>query len=513
MNEKSKSKQQVVVDPEIEPQSGLLEEADTHLLKYKTLIDNNLFGIWRIDFDVPISIKLPHQEIARLILDTGYFGECNDLLVKMYGFMAEQEFLGKRVKEIVADRKEFIKRLVKVSGQNFEIKAVETKELDAHGKIKYFRNSYFGKIKYNKLQWLWGFQLDVTREVLAEQKMKKAQMILKNREERLRNILRSAADGIIVTDGKGIIDEVNNSYLQISGMTRMAMVGRSIFESLAPMNQEKVHDIIAEIETSSKIIIKEFEIFSGPSKGRIYEATIAPIINDEGLLVNFVAVLRDISVRKLKEAAFKQIAREKEILLKEAHHRVKNNFTIVSSLLMMQSKQITDPNDLELFIESRNRIQMLANLHDILHQSSDVNFVSMERYLSRIINDLALSYKIDQEQVKLELDIAKLKLDSKAATSCGLILNELFTNAVKYGFSNGEKGVIRVVFRKTTGKKVQLKVSNTGRKLPAEFNIEDTHSFGLKIVKMLSEQLEAKLEVEMHPETSISLIFSPVFKK
>ncbi len=232
------------------------------------------------------------------------------------------------------------------------------------------------------------------------------------------------------------------------------------------------------------------------------------ISDKTGKTVLSIGMVQDITERKKAEEALKNAAEEKEMLLKEAHHRVKNNFAIVSSLMELQSAKIKDSDDLEIFKESQNRILIMARLHEVLHQTEIIGKVNMKVYLTRIIESLSDSYKVDANRIKMKSNIDKLELNSKTATSCGLIVNELFTNAYKHGFPDGRKGEINIAMRSLKGNEIELIVSDNGVGLPRKVDFRDTETLGLHLVKILAkDQLHGDIKLDRARGTSFHIKF------
>jgi PAS domain S-box-containing protein len=230
------------------------------------------------------------------------------------------------------------------------------------------------------------------------------------------------------------------------------------------------------------------------------------IVDKTGKAVFSFGMVQDITERKKAEEALENAAEEKETLLKEAHHRIKNNFALVSSLLRMQLAKIKDPDDLEIFKESQNRVLIMARLHEVLHKAEVTGKVNMKAYLTKIISSLCGSYKVDTNRIKVKSNIDKLELNSRTATSCGLIVNELFTNAYKYSFPDGMKGEINITLRSLEGDEIELIVSDNGVGLPKNVDFRDTETLGLHIVKMLAEdQHHGEIKLDRTKGTSFHI--------
>ena len=199
---------------------------------------------------------------------------------------------------------------------------------------------------------------------------------------------------------------------------------------------------------------------------------------------------------------------EKEALLQEIHHRVKNNLQVVSSLLYLQSKRIRDKKDRAIFEESRHRIQAMALIHEILYGSERLDRVMAKDYFSRIVNPLIKAYLGDSNRVQVMLEVDRVELSLEEAVPCGLILNELVTNSLKYAFPRKKRGWIKIKcylepYSREPGKKqLVLEVADNGVGLPANFNLDKITTLGLRLVKNLVQQLEGTIEVKKTQGTS-----------
>jgi len=208
--------------------------------------------------------------------------------------------------------------------------------------------------------------------------------------------------------------------------------------------------------------------------------------------------LSDITDLKQAEEKLKYLLKDKEVLIREVHHRVKNNFAVVSSLLGLQSYNIRDKDVKEMFMQSRDRIRSMALLHERFYQSQDLTHINFSEYIRTLADDLFKAYKIDLERISIVAEVEDIVLNVDKVIPCGLIINELISNALKYGFPKirTDKGQIKVALRKINGNEIELAVMDNGVGLPEDFDIEKNQSLGLKLVTMLAEgQLGGKLKV------------------
>ena len=202
-------------------------------------------------------------------------------------------------------------------------------------------------------------------------------------------------------------------------------------------------------------------------------------------------VVNDITERKKAEDRILRSLKEKELLLREIHHRVKNNLQIISTLLSLQSSKSGKINVEDLYMESQNRIQSIALIHEKLYQSDDLAHINFEAYVKDLVSDLFDSYGVNSSRIKLNLNIEEVTMGIETAIPCGLIINELVSNSLKHGFSSSETGQINVELRKDG--EYSLIISDTGSPFPEEMDIISNDTLGLELIKNLVIQLDAKL--------------------
>ena len=207
------------------------------------------------------------------------------------------------------------------------------------------------------------------------------------------------------------------------------------------------------------------------------------------------------------ETALRTSLKEKEILLKEIHHRVKNNLQVISGLLDLQAHHITDEKGKNTYKESQNRVITMALIHEELYQTKDLAKVDFAKYIKVLTRNLLGSYGVKEDQVKLVMDTESVELVVDTAVPCGLILNELISNALKHAFKDGKKGTIRVSFKRVRDDLYEIAVSDDGGGVPEGTNVLESASLGLQLVAMLVEQLHGKLHVENEKGLSFRFTF------
>lgn len=211
--------------------------------------------------------------------------------------------------------------------------------------------------------------------------------------------------------------------------------------------------------------------------------------------------------RKNTEKQIKNALMEKEILLREIHHRVKNNLQIISSLIYLQSKKTKDNEINDAILEIYNRIRSMSLIHETLYQSKNLAEIDFNNYIKKLTNGLFRSYGINTDDIKLKLRVNEVKLVIDTAISCGLIINELVSNSLKHAFPNSRKGEIHISLD-SEDKKVILMVSDDGTGLPDNLNIRKTDTLGLQLIRNLVKQLDGKLEFHSNNGAKFKISFT-----
>ena len=223
------------------------------------------------------------------------------------------------------------------------------------------------------------------------------------------------------------------------------------------------------------------------------------------LLRHRIRRLQDILKRQRAEAQIKASLKEKEVMLKEIHHRVKNNLQIICSLLNLQSSAIEDEEILDLFKESQSRVRLMALVHEKLYQSDSLERINLRDYIQSLATYWLRSYEINPNAVAISTDIENIFLGIDTAVSCGLIVNEMVSNSLKYAFSNSMKGTIEIKARLTDKEHFFIEYRDNGVGLPPDIDIVNATTLGLQLISSLTEQLSGELEVISEQGTAFKL--------
>jgi PAS domain S-box-containing protein len=253
---------------------------------------------------------------------------------------------------------------------------------------------------------------------------------------------------------------------------------------------------------------QQFELAMGSRSTGItwLQVFLNPVYVDD-TLEEISCLAYDTTDRKTIEKRIREALKEKEVLLQEIHHRVKNNLQVISSILNLQSSYVQDEKTLEILQESQNRIKSMSFIHETLYRTADFSQINFSEYLSTLANNLIQSYSLQRHRVSFHPDLDDVTMHIDQAIPCGLIVNELVSNALKYAFPGEEEGDLYLVLGRT-GNTVRLRVADNGAGLPEDFRYEKTDSLGIQLVYTLTEQIDGAIEVNSAPGKGTEFIIT-----
>lgn len=308
-------------------------------------------------------------------------------------------------------------------------------------------------------------------------------------------VVHSIHDSVIVVDNQNCIMDLNPAAQKAIGQPASALIGN-------PLDQVWP-DLFNEVKGKGQKGVVD------SAEKRMYDVSISPVSNWRGLITGRVIVAHDITERTQAEKQIKKSLREKEVLLREIHHRVKNNLQIISSLLSLQSRYIRDTQYTELLRDSQNRIRSMALIHEKLYQSENLADIDFEGYIRTLINELVRTYNADVDRVAMIIDVEDIPLTIDTAIPCGLIINELVSNSLKHAFPDG-KGEICVVLRSVHGS-IELHIGDNGVGIPEDIDFRMTETLGLRLVTILAEdQLDGDITLDRREGTIFHIRFKKV---
>ena len=333
---------------------------------------------------------------------------------------------------------------------------------------------------------------------MAKQKLK---------TERLyHTLLESIPHVIWIADSDGQVTFLNKTWQEWTGRDIEDSLGTKWTESLHPEDapgllakreQAFAHGEPYEGECRLKIADRSYKIiaFSG-----------TPVRDDSGKVSNWVGIDIDITERKEAEEKIQQSLHEKKLLLKEIDHRVKNNLQVISSLLNLQSKSTNNQQVHNALQKSKDRVQSMALIHEQMYQTPNLVNIDFAEYLKMLTSSLLYSCAAN-ENISLKIKVKDVFLSIEQSTTCGLIVNEVVSNSLRYAFPAGEKGEIEIEIRTEKNGRTIMNIQDNGIGLPTDIDLSNVQSLGLKLIHMFVKQLKGELTIECQEGTRVQITF------
>ena len=353
------------------------------------------------------------------------------------------------------------------------------------------------------------FNRSLKQQVFARtQELERYSAKLQESKEALQAVLDSAGDAIIVSDADtGRIIDANHRMIEMYGYSHAealeADVGKlSLGEP--PFSQVEALAWLRKVRESGP---QTLEWLARHKDGHTFWVEVKVNLALIGRDKRFVIVVRDITERKKTEETLSSSLAEKEILLKEIHHRVKNNMQVISSLVELQAEEVQDDAMRDTFKELVYRVRSMAMVHEKLYQLDNFARVEFADYTQSLLDYLWRAQGTAMPGVTLEMDLTPVFLPVSEAVPCGLMLNELFTNALKHAFVGRPGGKVTVALRRAAQGKIVLSVQDDGIGMPPETDIGKTNSLGFRLVQMLARQLKATVDMHVANGTTFTVTF------
>ncbi|MFT5228183.1 MAG: two-component sensor histidine kinase [Urechidicola sp.] len=353
-----------------------------------------------------------------------------------------------------------------------------------------------------------GIGIDVTERKLAQRKLNKNTV-------RYNIIFNNSAAIIWSLDASKKVTACNKSF-------EIAM--RGWFNRLVSINSDFVDYFDSAMDNSEAIKVfnknfqkaltskkQLFEIHCKDinNKSIYLEIYMSPICYEVDVVSEISCIAIDVTETKFASNELSESLKEKETLLQEVHHRVKNNLQIISSILNLQASYLKDENALSILMESQNRIKSMSFIHESLYINNNFRYINFSDYISSLTRNLIQSYTISPGKVDFDSHVDDVQLNIDQAIPCGLILNELISNALKYAFPNGQKGKIKLNISED-GDNVKIVIQDNGVGFPDDFDIEKSESLGLQLVFILVEQLDGNIEIESNKGSKFLINFDKI---
>ncbi len=380
--------------------------------------------------------------------------------------------------------------------------------------ILHIQNELHNRVRERTLE-LSQSNKELQAEIVNLQEMEDA---LRKSEAKYRGLFENILEGVYQTKPDGTILAANPALVNMLGYDSEEEFCQAANARIFYIDPGERKALTQKLEEDG--ILRNTEITLRRKDGRIITVMEnGRVVRDsQGKVSHYEGLITDISDRKKNEERIKEALKEKEVLLKEVHHRVKNNLQVIVSLLKLQARSISDPQTLEIFRNSQERVRAMALVHEKLYQSEDLARINFREYIESLIRNLTSTYAIHPNHFDLKLEIEKFTLDIETAIPLGLVINELVTNAMKHAFTDGRKGIIKVSLAREKQQtsetedieyRYTLVIADNGIGFSHTRTVEpgENRSLGLMLVDSLVQQLRGTLDLEQVGGTKYTITF------
>ena len=426
-----------------------------------------------------------------------YLG-CNEEFTKIMGVAAE-DIAGKTVFDLwPGEQSEMYHRKDLELLRNPEHQSYEFKVTDCTGTIlDVVFNKYVFMDEKGQVGGIIGAFLDISARKRAEEKLRETNTMLQA-------LIQAIPDVIFFKDAQSRYLIANRATEDFTGLRQEQLQGKTDEELLPPELAEDCRKSDDAVTQTLKVVRFEEQYTRADKKGFL-DTIKAPVFDDQGNLAGLVGVSRDITERKHMEEDLQRSSREKDTLLQEIHHRVKNNMQVISSLLNLQAKSINDPRMSAIFEDCQSRIRSMALVHEELYQSKNLSQIDIKHYINALLHGLSSSvYRKATVRFKVIVDDLFFNIDT--AIPCGLIITELVTNSFKHAFPKQTEGEIALELHRKD-ELFHLSVRDNGAGLPPGFDPAKTQSLGLQLIHTLARQLGGMVEMKSVHGTETTIVF------
>jgi PAS domain S-box-containing protein len=453
---------------ELRASNRALKESES---RYRTILSSAMDGFIRVD-------------------QAGKVLEANEAYQHMSGYGID-ELIGMEVSDLDAIEgcEAVIERLTRVTEQGYERFESSHRRKDG--------TSYDVEISLqyhpDNREYLVSFVRDISERKRSDTERMQTERAIRKQAEYQRAIFDYSPLAMFSMDLEGRVLSCNAAAERVFGWSANELQGRRL-PTIPTDQDDEFLRLIGLLNSGNSI--DGLELIRKRSDGTVFPVSLwsAPVYDADKRIIGIISYYEDISNRKAIEQRMAKSLEEKQILLREVHHRVKNNLSVISSLLNLQSATITDPEQaIEAFRNSRDRVMAMAQVHIELYESGDFSRIDMGTYIGNLTRQIALVHE-DAERVSLTCYVDSVMLNLQVAVPCGLILNELITNAYKYARREDSQSTIRVSMTRTLEGRFMITVVDNGPGLPPGYEASD--SLGLTLVRLLVDQIDGAIDME-----------------
>lgn len=347
----------------------------------------------------------------------------------------------------------------------------------------------------------------IARDITAR---KRTEAALRESEARFHMMADTAPVMVWMAGPDGRCTFVNKRWLEFTGRSLDDELGNDWISGLHPSDAERCQKSYLGSFKTEQPFSMEYRLQRFDAKYRWVLDTGVPFFEPDGRFGGYIGTCVDMTERKEMEDRLRKALKDKESLLREVHHRVKNNLQIISSLLNLQVSSIKDPQTAQLFRECQVRITSIALLHDTLHRSDNLSRIAMSEYMRSLIGHLFRSYGVDSGRIQVNLQLDEVEFDIDTGLTCGLILDELVSNCLKHAFDDRRRGCITISLQAHADSTYSLRVSDDGVGMPKDGVLNNPDSLGLELVGLMAEKLDGAVTVQSGQGTEWQVRFHPL---
>lgn len=426
------------------------------------------------------------------------------------------DILGYPAEEFMKDEHLFSNLMISEDIGNYDRKVTEWRKTGAKGVLS---NEVRVRNKKGEIVWLEDHMFEVVPAVgkpyfsgimIDITQQKNVQERIQETETRLSAILKNLPKLVVYQSGHGK-EFISDNFESMTGYTTSEVLKQKYFfgSIIHPDDVPKVKQSLSDWHKRNEVgmLVMEFRLRKKDGSLMWIEDHMFKV-SSNGNKSFLSGILIDVTERKLAEQKISQSLEEKELLLKEIHHRVKNNLQVVSSLLKLQAGNAPDENTQNILIDSQNRVRSMALVHQKLYQSKDLSQINFSEYLKQLSDQLFNVFKDHNGLIDLDINVKELNLSIDLAIPCGLIINELISNAFKYAFPDKRKGTIKIELDTKDNCDYSLTISDDGIGFPKGVDFRNTKSLGLQLVNTLVGQIDGTINMHNHSGTTYTITFT-----
>ncbi|MBF0517210.1 MAG: PAS domain S-box protein [Nitrospirae bacterium] len=356
-----------------------------------------------------------------------------------------------------------------------------------------------------------GLELQV-RERTQELQIKVDQMLrleqsLTESEAKYRQLVEMSHEGVWAFNKAGVTTYVNKAVAEMLGFTVEEMTGVRFVEFMDDDARARAAQAGDYQQKQGKAQRLETTLLHRDGSPVHVSVSTVGLMDEKGNFEGSFAIVSDITKRKKMEEKLRESLAEQELLLRELHHRVKNNLQIIAGLVGLQISHVTDESYKNILRDTLTRVQSISLVHEKLYNSETLSQVNIKNYIYSLLKDLFIFFTVDKDKIGIKFEVADVHIGMDTAIPCGLIINELFTNIIKYAFKGRDSGEITIALREEEPDGLELVISDNGVGLPEDVEIGKSKSLGLKVVTILTKQLGGTVEIERGDGTRFILRF------